>query len=169
MNGAHRHNLVLGIYPNTRGFAFALFEGALAPVDWGVVEIRGKSKNRACLRRIAVMFGRYEPDVLVLQDMSESGTRRTYRIRNLNEAIEILAGTQSIRVFSYSRAHVRQCFEHQGLTSKQFIAESIAKHIPMLAPLLPPLRKIWKSEHARMGIFDAVALVLTFYQARTIS
>lgn len=165
MNAPCRHNLVLGIYPNTRGFAFAVFEGSLAPVDWGVIEIRGKNKNKQCLQRIAVMFGRYEPDALVLQDMSERGTRRARRIRNLNEAIEVLAGTQNIRVFAYSRARVRQCFESHGLTSKQSVAEAIAKHIPMFERFVPPLRKIWMSEDSRMGLFDAVALVLTFYQS----
>jgi Holliday junction resolvasome RuvABC endonuclease subunit len=155
--------LVLGIYPNSRGFAFALFEGQLAPVDWGVIEIRGKRKNRQCLQRIAVMFGRYQPDALVLQDMSEQPSGRARRIRHLNEAIEVLAGTQGIPVFAYSRAQVRQRFEHENFASKQTIAESIARHIPMFERFVPPPRKLWKSEHARMGLFDAAALVLTFF------
>lgn len=166
MNPPSRHRLVLGIYPNTRGFAFALFEGPLAPVNWGVIEIRGKNKNKRCIRRIAVMFGRYEPDALVLQDMSDRGTHRARRIRNLNEAIEVLAETQGIRMFAYSRARVRQCFENHRLTSKQSVAEAIAKHIPMFERFVPPLRKIWMSEDSRMGIFDAVAIVLTFYQSQ---
>jgi Holliday junction resolvasome RuvABC endonuclease subunit len=165
MNPPSRHRLVLGIYPNTRGFAFALFEGPLAPVDWGVIEIRGKNRNRRCIQRIAVMFGQYAPDALVLQDTSDRGTHRAQRIQNLNDAIEVLAGTQSIHVFAYSRSRVRQCFENHGLTSKQSVAEAIAKHIPMFERFVPPLRKIWMSEDSRMGIFDAAALVLTFYQS----
>jgi hypothetical protein len=131
----------------------------------GVIDIRGKRKNRQCLRRIAVMFGRYEPDALVLQDMSEQPTGRARRIRDLNEAIEVLAGTQSIPVFAYSRAQVRQRFEHKRFASKQSIAELIGLHIPMFERFVPPPRKLWKSEHARMGIFDAIALILTFYQS----
>ena len=158
---------MLAIYPNTRGFAFVVFEGPLAPVDWGVTEIRGTNKNKRCLRRIAMLFGQYEPDALVLQNMSEpdGGVHRARRIRNLNDAIVVLAETQGIPAFAYSRAQVRQCFGHLGPATKHSIAEAIAKHIPAFERFLPPVRKIWMSEDARMGLFDAVALVLTFFQA----
>ena len=35
-----------------------------------------------------------------------------------------------------------------------------------LHPYLPPIRKIWKSEDSRMGLFDAAALALTFFHQR---
>lgn len=168
MNSRRRYDLVLAIYPNTRGFAFVVFEGPLAPVDWGVTEIRGKNKNKRCLRRIAVLFGQYEPDALVLQDMSETSTHRVRRIQSLNEAIAVLAETQGIPAFAYSRAQVRQCFGHLGPATKHSIAEAIAKHIPAFERFLPPVRKIWMSEDAHMGLFDAVALALTFFQAESV-
>lgn len=157
---------MLGIYPNTRGFGFALFEGTLAPIDWGVFETRGNDINRRCLQRIAVLLNHQEPDFLVLQDMSEGGTLRERRIRDLNEAIFVLAETQGVRTASFSRKQVRQCFGHE-LVSKHMIAEIIGKRIPVFARLVPPMRRPWKSEHARMGLFDAAALVLTFYQSQT--
>jgi hypothetical protein len=48
-------------------------------------------------------------------------------------------------------------------------AQFIASHIPVFRPLLPPPRKIWNSEDARMSIFDAAALVLTFFDAEAVS
>ena len=51
-----RHDLVFAIYPQSRGFAFVLFEGWLAPVDWGVHEARGADKNTRCLARIAFII-----------------------------------------------------------------------------------------------------------------
>src|SRR5450432_1110765 len=36
MNQFQRYELVLALYPNTRGFAFVLFQGHLSPFDWGV-------------------------------------------------------------------------------------------------------------------------------------
>jgi hypothetical protein len=39
----------------------------------------------------------------------------------------------------------------------------IAKHIPF-EQHVPPPRKPWKSEDARMGLFDAAALALVFFQ-----
>jgi hypothetical protein len=165
MNAPRKHDLVLGIYPNTRGFAFALFEAPASAVDWGVVEARGKAKNRQCLRRISVLFGQYEPSALVLQDTSAIGTHRARRIRSLHEAIAVLAETQGIQTFSYSREQTRQTFAPFGGTTKQMIAEAIGKLVPAFGNFIPPVRKIWRNEHSRMALFDAAALVLTYFHA----
>jgi hypothetical protein len=164
MRKRQRHNLILGIYLNVRGFAFVLFEGPFSPVDWGIIEIRGKNRIRRSIGRIGDLFGRYQPDALVLQNMSVSGERRAKHIRTLNEAIKVLAGTQSIPIYMYSRAQVRDYFKEFGLTSKDAIAETIARKIPMLERLVPSRRKIWNSENARMVLFDAVAIVLLFFR-----
>jgi hypothetical protein len=75
-----RYDLVFAIYIQSRGFAFVLFEGWLASVDWGVFKARGAGKNARCLTRIASLLELHTPYVLVLQDMSERGTRRANRI-----------------------------------------------------------------------------------------
>ena len=49
--------------------------------------------------------------------------------------------------------------------TKHGIAQTIAKHIPALSLYLPPARKPWMSEDARMGLFDAAALALMFFQS----
>ena len=113
------------------------------------------------------MEPRYQPAVLVLQDMSDTGTRRAERLRDLNEAIENLAEDYSIPVSRYSRAQVRESFASFGLPTKQAIAEAIAKNIPALERYVPPQRKPWRSEDARMGLFDAAALALTFFRDRS--
>lgn len=165
MSMRRRHNLVLALYPSTRGIAFALFEGPLAPVDWSVSEMRGKDKNWRCLRRVRDILRRYTPDVLVLQDMSETGTKRASRIRRLNAAIDALASERGIPVYCYSRAQVRACFSHAAPATKHDIAEAIARHIPAFERFVPPVRKPWMSEHVRMDLFDAVALALTYFHA----
>src|SRR5579871_2712812 len=109
-----RYETVLSIYPNTRGFGFTLFEGPLSPVDWGVVEARGRGKSRHCLRRVTGLCGQHQPEALILQNMTPSGTRRAHRIRQLNEGIELFAETQGIPVFAYSRAEVNACFAYLG-------------------------------------------------------
>jgi len=165
MSAPVRYSSIMAIYPNSRGFAFVLFEGPLSPLDWGLVEVRGNSKNRATITRISELFGRYEPAALILQDMSEKPNHRARRIRDLNEAVALLAETQGISVFTYSRARVRECFAYLGAPTKQYIADVIAKHIPAFERYLPPERKRWRSEDFRMGLFDAAALGLTFFQA----
>jgi hypothetical protein len=161
MNTSRRHTLVLGLYPTTRGFAFALFEGPLSPYDWGVSYMKG-GKNEWCLKKIAVLLDRYAPDAVVLQDMSSTGTWRVPRIRALNSEIEKLAEARGIPVFAYSRRQVRPYFPPPH--TRQQIAETIAQHIPAFESFLPPVRKIWKSENPHMSLFDVAALVLTHYQ-----
>ena len=112
MNTLRRYKLVLAIYPNTSGFAFVLFEGSLSPVDWGVTTVRGRDRNDRCLQIIASIFARHEPDVLVLQDTSVGGTRRSKRVTNLNAAIFKLAELNDIPVRTYSRASVRLAFSY---------------------------------------------------------
>ena len=161
MNTPRRHTLVLGLYPTTRGFAFALFEGPLSPYDWGVSYMKG-GKNEWCLKKISKLLDRYTPDAIVLQDMSSTGTWRVPRIRALNSEIEKLAEARGITAFAYSRRQVRPYFPQPH--TRQQIAETIAKHIPAFESFLPPVRKIWKSENPHMSLFDVAALALTHYQ-----
>ncbi len=160
-----RHKLVLAIYLSSRGVAFVLFEGPLSPYDWGVHAVYGRRKNARCLRRIEKIFAAYEPDVLVTQDTTSNGTRRAHRIQKLSLSIGEAADARGIPTYVYSHRHVRQCFASQPLVNKQMIAEAIAKHIPAFKPYLPPQRKPWMGEPARMALFDAAALALTYFQA----
>ena len=164
MNGMRRYAFVLAVYPNTRGFAFVLFEGSLSPIDWGVKEMRGRCKHSRCVARIVAILDRYQPDILVLQDTSPNGTRWSQRVTNLNAAIANLAANRAIPVYAYSREEVRSAFGELGLPNKHSMAEMIAKHIPAFERYVPPPRKLWMSEDARMGLFDAAALALVFFQ-----
>ena len=76
MKQAGQHGLTLSVYLNTRGFAFVVFEGHVSPLDWGIREVRGPRKRKGCLTRITKVVDRYRPDVLVIQDTSEHGTKR---------------------------------------------------------------------------------------------
>ncbi|WP_210161661.1 hypothetical protein, partial [Bradyrhizobium liaoningense] len=148
---------------NTRGFAFVVFEGHLAPFDWGIRETRGPRKRDGSLVRITQIFDRYAPDVVVVQDTSEQGTRRVRWISILNRSIVRLANDRNVPVFAYSRHRVRGAFDSYGCPNKQSLAELIAKHIPAFEQYVPPPRKPWMSEDRRMELFDAAAQVLTFF------
>ena len=50
--------------------------------------------------------------------------------------------------------------------SRYMIVEAIARNIPAFEQYVPLRRKIWQSEDRRMGLFDAAAMVLTFYQSQ---
>ena len=164
MNHPRKYALTMSLYTNSRGFAFVIFEGTLSPYDWRVLEVRGPKRDKQCLEKITAILDRAEPDVLILQDMGPGGTLRASRLVALNNAVEAAAHQKSIPVFKYSRAEVYSCFASAGFVNKQTLAELIAKHIPAFEQYVPPPRKPWKSEDARMGIFDAAALALAFFQ-----
>lgn len=167
MTWASRYNLVAAIYLNARGFAYVIFEGPLSPLDWSIVEVRGKDRKEKMLARVNSIFARYMPDAVVLQNMSESGTHRPHRIRRLNESIAGAARDAGISISSFSRAEIRQHFVYVGSNTKDAIALTIAKHIPAFERFLPKPRKPWESEGARMGLFDAAALAVVFFHKAT--
>src|SRR5262245_10282064 len=121
-----RYDLVLAIYPQSRGFAFVLFEGWLAPVDWGIHEARGPNKNARCLSRVNSLLELHMPDVVILQDMSDDGARRAPRIQELNARIAELAELRGMIIRKYSRAEILEYFADLGASTKQKIAETIA-------------------------------------------
>jgi hypothetical protein len=153
MNHARKYALTMSLYMNSRGFAFVLFEGTLSPYDWRVLEVRGPKKDEECLDKITAILDRSKPDVLVLQDMGPGRRPRALRLVVLNDAVEAAAHQRNIPVFKYSRAEVYGCFASVGFINKQVLAELIAKHIPAFDRYVPPPRKPWKSEDARMGFF----------------
>lgn len=163
MSDFHRYPYVLALYPNARGFAFALFESALSIADWGVKEVRGLRKNAQALAKAEALFAQYAPSVLVMQDMAAEGARRARRIRALNDAMAEAAMSVGMRIATYSRVDVLDAFVEFGVTTKQGVAQVIAEHVPTLARYVPPPRRPWQSEDARMGLFDAAALALTFF------
>jgi hypothetical protein len=152
----------MSLYINSRGFAFVLFEGTLSPYDWGTFDVRGPRKDRLVVDKVTRLLHRYVPDVLVTQDTE--GTLRANRLALLNRDLGILAQKLGIPVFTYSREEIYRQFKSIGFTNKQTFAVLIAKHIPAFERHVPPPRKPWMSEDARMGLFDAAALALLFFQ-----
>jgi hypothetical protein len=159
MNNHTLETRILAIYLNSRGFGFAVLEGPNRLVDWGVVYVRGGNRRRV-LSKIAAIVNRYEPDRLVTEHPKKS-PHRGIRVRRLLTALLDFATEKRIPGTGLSRAHVRQVFSQSNATTKQEIARAIADHFPELQHRLPPARKPWMSEDARMAIFDAVALALS--------
>ena len=156
--------LVCAIYPSTRGFGYAVFEGPTSLIDWGVRAVRSRQKNLASLTKVRELLAFYRPDVLVLEDYQGRGSRRVKRIQILINLIAAHAAEERIATAFFSRADVRTCF---GLITKREIAEAIVREFPELEPRLPPVRKIWMSEDVRMNIFDAGALAITFFENKS--
>lgn len=161
------HNLVIAIHLQKRGFAFVLFEGWLAPLDWGVQDIRAPSKNRRSLQRIKLLLELHTPDELIIEDISSTGGRRASRIRRLNAHIIREAALWGIVIRTYSRSQLQTAFaDNFNAITKFRIAETIVEQLPALGLYLPPRRKAWMSKHPQMGLFEAAALAWIYFNRR---
>lgn len=163
MTYGNSQNLVLSIYPFTRGFAFVLFEGPESPFDWGVKEVKEKHKNTRTLDEIKKLIDRCRPEVLVIEDLTNGESRRTSRIRKLYRMVAHLAAVEYVDLYRCKKSQIKECFGFVGANSKYEIAKAIAIQIPAFAHRIPPLRKAWMSEDPRQTLFDAAALGLTYY------
>lgn len=153
---------VLALYPNHRGYGYALFEGPRELVAWGLKTLRSH-KNARSLDNIRAQIDLYEPDVLVIEDYEGEGSRREQRVRELLDSIEGLTHEHSFEVCKYSRSEIRKVFEFFGATTKQEIASFIAASSPSNELEMPEVRKPWMCERYKMGVFDAIAFGLTHY------
>jgi hypothetical protein len=163
MTANDRSELVLAIHPFARGFAFALFEAPLSPVDWGIKEILGAKRNARCLAAVRTLTTRLRPGVVVFEDVSHSTAKRSRRIKRLKSLIVNYLSGQSTEVHNYGRAHIRACFASVGAVTRREIAEAIAAQLPAFEARLPRVRKTWESEDPKMALFNAASVALTHY------
>jgi Holliday junction resolvasome RuvABC endonuclease subunit len=152
---------VLAIALSTRGLGFAVFDGQEF-VNWGEKRVEA-AKNAGSLAKVEKLIADHQPEVIVLEDASAKDSQRAPRIRVLSNKVIALAASRNVRVELFSHEQVKQVFFSTGKGTKHAIAEMIANRFSEeLGFLLPPKRKLYTSEDARMAIFDAAALALTF-------
>src|SRR3954447_637719 len=68
------HETILAIDPTSRGFAFAVLEAPAFLVDWGERIVPAKSGG--LLLKVDELLSRYEPTLLVIEDLAVPGARR---------------------------------------------------------------------------------------------
>lgn len=163
MTSAHAPKLVLAVYPSCRGFGFVFFEGADAPFDWGMREISGRNKNSRALEAVKKLIDLHRPEVLVIEDTNEVGSRRTTRIRRLYRMFEHLATAEYVEINRCTKKQLLTCFSGVGASTKHEIAKAIAVRIPAFAHRMPSLRMPWSGIDRRQALFDAAALGLAYF------
>lgn len=161
-NRDHTSIRVLALYPSASGFGYAVFEGPKEPIAFEIKRIN-EDKNKQAMRDVKTLIEAYKPDVVVLEDYTGEGSRKTKRVQYLIESIVGFAHMKGITTRCYSRAMIRGAFAEFGASTKQEIAETIAGEFPEFEPRLPAKRKVYLPEDPRMSIFDATALALTYY------
>lgn len=135
-------------------------EGVRTLVDWGVRTVKG-DRNIQSLAKVEAMLGLYHPTVLVLEDHSSPGSRRSARMRELNAHIREMASCHKVPVQLFSNGQIRRAFFGKERGTKHALATLLAEQFPEeLASRLPPKRRAWMSEAYQMSIFDAAALAM---------
>jgi len=102
------------------------------------------------------LLSRYQPDMLVLEDLAADGARRRKRARREIESLERRALKRGVRVERVSRFGVLDTFAPGK--SKYEVALRLAEIFPVLANRLPRKRNTWRPEEARMSVFDALGI-----------
>jgi len=156
------NKIVLALYPNFRGFGYAFLEKPTEPRDCGIVTIR-PINNKKCLLRIKQFIEYYHPTLIVLQDFKGKHSWKSNRVKKLIDSILGFCQTNNIKVKRYSREQIRFVFSEFQAKSKYEIAKKIVEWLPQFKNKMPEVHKPWMCEDYNMGVFDAVALAITYF------
>jgi hypothetical protein len=160
-----QYHAVLSVHPTARGMGWVIATSPLTLIDWGVIRANNDT-NATCLRRIAKLIETFSPAVIVIKHAAGSSRTRVKRIQRLITAIVQLARTRSIEIQLFAEKQVRAHFERFGAKTREDVAMFLATNIDALSSRLPPKRKPWMSEDARLGLFDAAAVMVAFFIER---
>jgi hypothetical protein len=154
---------ILAIAPLSRGLGYAVMEGPDKLVACGNKAIL-RDKNAGALTWVNRFIQFYQPDVLVLPDVTAADTRRAARIKILHRKIMAWADKKKVKVRLVSVTQVRTQLLGDSKGTKFAVAQMLAAKYPVeLGLRLPPKRRPWMSEDPRMDIFDAVSLAAAFW------
>jgi len=162
------HNTALAIFPSTEGFGWIVFDGPLSPVDWGTSMVADGArspgeKNARCLKRIESFLSELRPATLVLETFEGEGARKRDRVRKLCRSIVSLATMQGIPVDIISKPAIAAYFASAQPKTRHDVATIVAAHLPEISYRLPDKRKAQTSEHPKMALFNAAALLFVHY------
>jgi hypothetical protein len=154
--------LALDLHP--RCFGYVVVENSSRLLDWGVCSCRRKHGAADVLiqRRLRQLLDLWRPATLVLRNPLNKSQRSNTKKDWLLERIVTEAKNRRIIV----RVHVKSSAEQGKIPTKYENARRVAEHFPVLTRELPPKRRAWESEHYRMSIFDAAALLSPNPQGR---
>ena len=157
---------ILAIAPLSRGLGYAVMEGSDKLVACGNKAIL-RDKNGKALAWVNRFIQFYQPDVLVLPNVTAADTRRATRIKTLHRKIVAWAGKLQLKLRLVSVTQVRTQLLGAAKGTKFDVARTLAEKFPTeLGQRLPPKRRPWMSEDPRMDIFDAVGMAVAFWPLR---
>lgn len=152
--------LVLAIHPIMRGFGWVLFESPLSAVDWGIAFAKG-SRTERLLKRFDRLLARYEPSVLVFEELS--ATRRAGVSGRACTSMEHLARLRGIEIHRLRHSAIQAVFASVGARTRYEIAEVIRQQIDAFSHRMPRKRTLLVREDPKQALFDAAAAAITYF------
>ncbi len=153
------NQVVLAVFPNTRGFGYACVQGKDRLLDAGIANIRPVNNHKVVDRMMAYL-DYFRPALVLVRDPAagpESGQRK--RAAELVERMVAMCDAMRLPVFRYTREQVNDVFSACGITSKHGIAEALAARFKVTWDV-PRKARAYEKEDYHMGKFDALALVV---------
>lgn len=157
-----QNQIILSIYPNSRGFGYVCIESTNKILDLGIVTVRQRANDRV-LSRIKKFVDFFHPTIILVKDYGDMSRGRAKRRYELTEKMVVFANERKLPLVQYTRKQIRDVFEQFGVTTKYEIAQKLITWYPLLAARTPKIRKPWMDEDYHMGIFDAFSLAVTYY------
>lgn len=160
-------NAVLALYPNGRGYGYALFDTPHNLLACGVRTVR-PFDSKKYIKRIEKDFADYKPAVILLQDTKAKDSKRGKRIQDLMEEVGALALRHNLEVRYFSVEQIRVVFLDHKVETRFERAQAIYRWLKAYKHMLPIYRKPWKNEHYNSAVFDAISLALTHFDYKIV-
>ena len=144
---------VLSIFPLRLGFSYAVLEGGMRLVDWGVARL-GRQTDTEFRRRVAATIEGSRPTTVVCEDDSNPRRGETAR-RRAGIAIQA-ADFVGVPVKLASTDEIRSALGLGNKASKQEVADQLVRRFPELS-WRAPSNRIWQRD-PKMNLFEAVAM-----------
>jgi hypothetical protein len=154
---------VMAIVPTTHGFGWAVFENPLSLVGHGIFTEYRNQRER-CVEQADRLLGHYRPETVVFPKIDPNETRHGSRSHDLSKALKRIAKDQSADVVVLCRKAVLRVFAPEGANTRAEIATAVAARLPALYLRLPKPRRFDDGAAKSLAMYDAAALVLTFYE-----
>jgi Holliday junction resolvasome RuvABC endonuclease subunit len=150
--------MIMAIHPNTMGFGYVILTEEGEILDYGITTVR-PIKNEKCIEKILELINYYKPKTLILEDYLTS--IKSERIKELTKKISKNLN-DNLLILKYTKDQIKDTFEIFGARNKYEISKKIVEVFPQFKTKLPDKRKPWEPENYYQGLFDAMALVLTY-------
>jgi len=148
---------VLGIYPCSKGFGFAVLESRGLLVSWGIARLYSANEDEY-RQRLEGLWEKYRVRIVSLERVITS--RRAERARHMIATATECAAFSGLYVVHADQAQLRLSCGLGPASSRYDVATRISQLLPELEVLLPPPRKPWQPEDERIGVFFAAALAV---------